>query len=208
MPAHAKTSEEDIVLAARKLVEERGRNDFSMNDVAAAVGVRAPSLYGRFADRNALLDAVEVSLWWELRRKMERAKIARDPIASLTAQSHAYRAWARSNPEAYGLLYRPDAEQSKAGHEARSAAVFQTFDALVALAGEKDALAAARVLTPFLHGFVTMELAGAFRMGGGLDDAFALGIATILKGLCDRKKHPAPRESSRALKRKPTRTRS
>jgi hypothetical protein len=39
------------------------------------------------------------------------------------------------------------------------------------------------VLVPFLHGFISMELANAFRLGGGLDAAFEKGVSTILRGL-------------------------
>ncbi len=41
-----------------------------------------------------------------------------------------------------------------------------------ALVGKDDAFAAARVLVPFLHGFISMELAKAFQLGPGLDAAF------------------------------------
>src|ERR1700709_2314221 len=129
MPALAKTTDEDIVFAARKLLEARGRDGFSMSDVATAVGVRAPSLYGRFADRDALLDAVEASLASELRRKVERVKIDDDPVATLTAQAHAYPAFAHKHPHGYGLLYRAGAGQSKAGVDARSAGVFALLPA-------------------------------------------------------------------------------
>jgi len=50
MPAHPKTTDAQIVQAARRLVDSQGRDGFSMNEVAAAVAIRAPSLYGRFRD--------------------------------------------------------------------------------------------------------------------------------------------------------------
>jgi hypothetical protein len=34
-----------------------------------------------------------------------------------------------------------------------------------------------------VHGFVSMELANAFRLGDGLDAAFEKGVTTILRGL-------------------------
>jgi Tetracyclin repressor-like, C-terminal domain len=44
-------------------------------------------------------------------------------------------------------------------------------------------MSAARLLMAFLHGFVSMELAGAFRLGGSVDDAFAFALDAILAGL-------------------------
>ncbi len=192
MPAPPKTSDAEIVGAVRKLLEAHGRDGFSMNDVARVVGVRAPSLYGRFADRASLIDAAEIELWRELGRRLERAASGRGPVAVLTAQAHAYRAFARANPEGYALLYRIDADRSDAGTAARGAAVAASLPAFAELVGEPHALLAARVLTPFLHGFVSMEIASAFRLGGGVDAAFEHGVATILEGL-----KPAARPSPR-----------
>ena len=53
-----KTEDAQIVQVALGLVERLGRDGFTMNDVAGAVGIRAPSLYGRFEDRDSLLAAV------------------------------------------------------------------------------------------------------------------------------------------------------
>jgi AcrR family transcriptional regulator len=183
MPSPPKTTDAEIVAAARSLVERRGRDGFSMNDVAAAVGVRAPSLYGRFADRAALLAAVELDFWRELERAIAQAPKSSDPVRTLTAQARAYRAFARTNPEGYALIYDAHSERTEEGARARAAGLGHTMPFFAALVGEHDALTAARVLTPFLHGFVSMELAGAFRLGGGLDEAFEYGIATILAGL-------------------------
>ncbi|RYG64400.1 TetR/AcrR family transcriptional regulator, partial [bacterium] len=88
MPAPPKTTDEKIVQAARRLVERHGRNGFSMGDVAAAVGVRTPSLYGRFSDREALLAAVEVELLWALQRALAKATRSRHAIAALTQLAH------------------------------------------------------------------------------------------------------------------------
>jgi len=55
------------------------------------------------------------------------------------------------------------------------------LERVVKLVGEERALPSARVLTAFVHGFVSMENAGAFRLGDGLDDAFALGVSTLLR---------------------------
>ena len=91
MPAHPKTTDSQIVNAARRLVESQGRDGFSMNEVAAAVGIRAPSLYGRFKDRASLLAAVELELYAELTAVLGSVIVDEAPEATLMAQAHAMR---------------------------------------------------------------------------------------------------------------------
>ena len=73
-----------VVKAARRLVEREGRDGFSKNDVAASVGIRAPSLYGRFKDRASLLGAVELQVCAELTVLLGKAVIANDSFRILT----------------------------------------------------------------------------------------------------------------------------
>ena len=58
--------------------------------------------------------------------------------------------------------------------------------AMAAIAGESDALEGARTFVAWAHGFVTMELAGAFRLGGDLESAYLFGIESILAGVSER----------------------
>jgi AcrR family transcriptional regulator len=183
MPSPPKTTDEDIIAATLELVHAHGRNAFSMRDVASAVGIQAPSLYSRFADRAALLAAVEVELWRKLGRSLARVPTSRSPMKTLAAHARAYRAFAKANPQGYALIFDSNAERTEAGARARAEAVVPTLEALEALVGKRDALLAARVLTPFVHGFASMELAGAFRLGAGIDEAFEHGVDTILRGL-------------------------
>jgi hypothetical protein len=39
------------------------------------------------------------------------------------------------------------------------------------------------MVTAFAHGFVSMELTGAFRLGGDVDDAFRYGVDGLLEAL-------------------------
>ena len=60
------------------------------------------------------------------------------------------------------------------------------------LAGEASSLEGARTFVAWAHGFVSMELAGAFRLGGDLDAAYAFGVEAILAGVSERA-NPASR---------------
>jgi len=187
MPAQPKTSDDEIIEATLVLLESKGPGGFSMSDVAREVGIRAPSLYGRFTSRAELLDRVELALWRKLTEALGTAAIASDaargPVETLKAQAHAYRRFAKANPNGYTLMYGPRARHWEDGAAARAAALAPCIPAFAALVGEAGALAAARVLTPFLHGFVSMELSQAFRLGGELDEAFKRGVDTIIDGL-------------------------
>lgn len=212
MPSPAKTSDAHIIKAAKKLVERQGRHGFSMKEVAESVGIRAPSLYGRFADRAQILARVEVEYWRQLQAELARAADASDPVGALRAQARAYRAFAKANPEGYTLMFDPGAARTDEGTRARANALAPTLPGFAELVGgspaggDGRALLAARVLTPFLHGFVSMELVGAFRLGGGLDEAFEHGVTTILAGLGRERvahevRRPRPRRRSRAARR-------
>ena len=60
------------------------------------------------------------------------------------------------------------------------------------LAGDEHRLDAARTITAWANGFVSMELAGAFRLGGDVDRAFEYGIAGLTVALT------APRSAASA----------
>jgi AcrR family transcriptional regulator len=183
MPAHPKTTDAQIVQAARHLVEREGRDGFSMNDVATSVGIRAPSLYGRFKDRASLLAAVELQVCAELAGLLGASVVANDPVATVKRQARTVRRFAKKNSNSYSLIFDIRSVPTQEGTAARAAALVPVMAALATLVGEQQSLAAARVLVPFLHGFISMELANAFRMGGAVDAAFERGVSTILLGL-------------------------
>lgn len=58
MPTPERTSLAAIVTAGRDLLEQGGPATVSMQAVAERVGVKAPSLYKRVRDRDALLQLI------------------------------------------------------------------------------------------------------------------------------------------------------
>ena len=185
MPARPKTTDEQILQATLLLIERNGRDGFTMSEVAASVGIRAPSLYKRFKDRADLLHAAENRLWAHLAELLGRAIVADDPTASVMAQAKAIRTFAKENPNSYSLFFDIRSPPTEAGRSARAIAVAQLLGPLSALVGGPQAFAAARVLVPFLHGFITMELANGFRLGDGVDANFETGVSVILRGIAD-----------------------
>jgi AcrR family transcriptional regulator len=183
MPAVAKVSTDDILAAARRFVDRQGVAALSMQAVADLVGVRAPSLYKRFADRAALLGAVQRQLFVELGERLEVAAARPGPHHALRAVAETYRAFARAHPHLYELMYAADIPRDDAGDAARRAAAHPIVSRLQDWVGPARALPTARLLTAFVHGFVSMELAGAFRLGGDVDQSFAHGLDLLLSSI-------------------------
>ncbi|HZD23473.1 MAG TPA: TetR-like C-terminal domain-containing protein, partial [Acidimicrobiia bacterium] len=66
-----------------------------------------------------------------------------------------------------------------------SGPVLRTVEAMV---GPEHALDAARLVTAWAHGFMTMELARAFRIDGDLNAAFEYGISRLADVLSSNQK--------------------
>jgi AcrR family transcriptional regulator len=181
MPAPAQTSTAAIVAAARRLLEERGADALTMRDVADAVGVRAPSLYKRVRDRSDLVRLILDDVADELTAALDAAATTGDPVADLRAMFAAYRRFARANPVAYALMYAPQTVPGDTERSLRSSATL--LRTVEALAGPQRALPAARTLVAWANGFIMMELAGAFRLGGDLEEAWAFGQDRVLAAI-------------------------
>jgi len=150
-----------------------------MHRVADAVRVRPPSLYKRVSNRAALVRLIAEAAFDDLGQALE-------PQADLHAIAVAFRAFARTQPQAYGLLFGPLPDDWRPD----PAAYRRSLDVLLRVVGEVATLGreleAARTVTAWAHGFVSMELAGAFRLGGDVDRAFAFGNERVVAAISER----------------------
>jgi AcrR family transcriptional regulator len=171
MPAPERTSLDAIIGAASDILETNGLDAVTMQAVAVRVGVKAPSLYKRVADRDALVRLVADAA-------TEQLAVALDEPATLAEVARAFRAFARAHPQSFRLIFSASADPDILART--SAPVLRIARDL---AGEEDALRAARLLTAWAVGFVQMELAGAFQLGGELDEAFEYGLRGIERAI-------------------------
>lgn len=172
MPTPERTSTEEIVAAGREILEVAGPSGLTMQAVADRVGVRAPSLYKRVRDRDALHAAVATASIDALTARLEAAG---DDIGAL---AHTYRGFAQKHPEGFRLMFT-----IAAPHDALERSAAPLIRAASAMVGEEDALDAARLFTAWATGFLQMELSGAFRLGGDVDRAFDYGLRRLTAGM-------------------------
>jgi hypothetical protein len=101
----------------------------------------------------------------------------------------AYRGFAHANPVTYTLMFAPHTMPGATARSVRSSA--SLLRVVTELAGPQHALPAARTIVAWAHGFITMELAGAFRLGGDVDQAWDFGLDQVLAAI--RRPGPAAR---------------
>ena len=184
-PAPARTSRDAILAAAREILEADGLDAVTMTRVGDRVGVRGPSLYKHVPNRAALIRAVADAVTADLGRTLA-GRPTDDAKADLRALATRYRRFVRANPERLRTAVRAPAARLPAGPGCGRGGRAADRGSDGSPGREAGALAAARTVAAWAHGFVSMELAGAFRLGGDVDDAYDTGIEVILAGVSER----------------------
>jgi AcrR family transcriptional regulator len=179
MPTPDRTSLEHIIGAAREILESEGLARLTMQAVADRVGVRAPSLYKRVRSRGDLIGLVAEATVHDLGERLHTIASSADARKDLGELARAFRAFAHARPAGYRLIlgWGPETSTPKPDSLARASA--PVLRVATDLAGPEHALEAARMITAWANGFISMELAGAFNLGGDIELAFEYGIARL-----------------------------
>lgn len=184
MAAPSRTSLPEIVAAGARLLESGGLDGLTMQAVARAVGVRAPSLYKHVADRDELVRLIAEHALADLGARLDAAAPdGVEPREGMRAAAHALRRFARERPAAFRLVFAPGAEATRPSPDVAYRATATVLRLGERLAGAEEGLAAARTVTAWASGFIAMELAGAFRIPGDVDHAFEFGITRLADAL-------------------------
>lgn len=176
-PARAARAD-DVVAAARTVLERDGAAGLTMQAVADELGIKAPSLYKHVAGKAAIeIELVSTTLaevGEALHAALDRAERAgeHDAVAAVLA---AYRRYALAQPDMYRLATagRLPRDELPEGLEDWAC------EPLVRLTGDEHR---AQALWAFAHGMVILELDGRFPDGSDLDTTWAEGAAAFRRG--------------------------
>ena len=179
MPTPERTSIEKIIVVAREILESRGYAGLTMQAVAERVGVRAPSLYKRVRNRNDLVRIVTEATIQDLAGQLHAVPVTADSRRDFTELARTFRAFAHARPTAYRLILGWGPVTVSPDLDLLAHVSAPLLRVAADLAGPEHALDAARTLTAWTTGFITMELAGAFNLGGDVEGAFNYGITHL-----------------------------
>ena len=181
-PYPAQVNRETVIDKARELIEADGLDQLSLGNLAAALGIKAPSLYKHVAGKTELLRAVNTVTTQRLVAALRTAATDDDPEKRFLEIARVYRDFAHTYPHTYALAFtntlpeiRPDAQQLE-----QLALPLQAM--IAAISGPNESLAALRGVWALIHGFVMLELSGQFQRGGDLPAAFIQAVRAYLRG--------------------------
>jgi AcrR family transcriptional regulator len=173
-----------VVAAAADIADAEGLDRLTLARVAAAAGVRTPSLYNHVESLDDVRRRVALLALRDLADALRDAAVGRAGDDALVAMADAYRAYARRHPGRYAATQRAPAE----GDEEMRAAAKGAVDVVLAilrgygLEGD-DAIHAARAVRSALHGFVALEAGGGFGIPVDLDESYARMVRALARGL-------------------------
>jgi AcrR family transcriptional regulator len=148
---------DEILDVATSVLEEHGPDALTMRQLAARMGIRAPSLYKHVSDKADIVAGLQERALLDLAHHLSAAAPGLVPLAA------AYRSWARANPRLYELATRNPLARERLGPGVEAAAAAP----VVAAAGGDEHRA--RALWALAHGLVDLELSDRFPPGADLD---------------------------------------
>lgn len=169
---------------AEVMFAERGAEQVSMRQIAAALGVSPMTPYRYFTSRDDILAAVRIRGFERFADQLEAAYAATpgDAAAKAAAAGRAYLEFALSNANTYRLMFeqhqQEDGSDSALGRTvARARATLSVYgDGLIGSGmAEAEARALELLIWSTLHGAVTLELAGTTPPGSARQTLELLG---------------------------------
>ncbi|MCC6790434.1 MAG: TetR/AcrR family transcriptional regulator [Thermomicrobiales bacterium] len=185
---------DDILTAAREIVQQGGIKELSMRALGRAGGVTAPTLYDYFPSKDAVLNALYLEAVKLLRAKFDAAVEANPPGGRrLSAIAHAYREFAEREHDLFVLIFSKADPSFSPGEEQREAAmglmipVRNSVIEAIELGELRpcDPDSACRFLWTAVHGFVVLQAQKVLEKCGPeeLDMMFEQNLEFIRGGL-------------------------
>jgi AcrR family transcriptional regulator len=198
-------SSEEILKTAVHLVEHGDADGLSLRAVAAELGVKAPSLYRYFPDKEALEVAVAEEILTIMLGEFRTASATADPDARFRRVVDTYLRFARERFPLYAFVMQ-ERHPERYGSGAGKAVWNHLLEAASGVSGQPDDTPAAVATWAFLHGYASLEHSDAFGPSGpkgGLErgvEAFLSHFRSRAQSI--RKEDPARAADVRRRKKK------
>lgn len=175
---------DQILDIAIRLANEQGMDAVTLASVAQQLNIRIPSLYNHVSGLPGLRYAMRLRGVQQLADQMQRAAVGKAGADAILSISHAYRAFARSNPGIYPATIRAASPEEPEVQQISQ----QLIDVIMAVFAPygfspEETLHKIRAFRSVLHGFVGLEIEGGFGMALDCDESFQQLLDLLIRGL-------------------------
>jgi AcrR family transcriptional regulator len=175
-----------LVDAARRVLEESGPEALQARKLTAEIGASTQAIYTLVGGMPGLFDALVRDGFVAFADYVRAVPLTDDPVADFFAQGTAYAEWAFAHPQLYRLMFglTGGTLRSHFGLELRMSGALANFEEGRAASqvmvsaierikaagriGDVDPVVAAGQFLSATHGFVLLEMGGAFGEEGDL----------------------------------------
>ena len=173
-----------VIAAGATLADEVGFPGVTMGLLAERLGVRTPSLYKHVESLEAVQRGIGLQATRDIGAVLARAAVGRSGPEAVRAIADAFRQWVIDHPGRYAATVRAPGPEDEEYQAVGDEAVQILFDAVAGfkLTGDR-ATDAVRALRAIIHGFVGLEIGGAFRMQRDPADSYRFLVDTLITGL-------------------------
>ena len=173
-----------VVDAALAIADADGLEAVTLARVAAALGVRSPSLYNHVAGREGLIQGAAAHATRELAVALRRAATGRAGADAIHGVAAAQRGYALAHPGRYAATVAAPAP-GDVEHERAAAEAVDVLSAVLGATGLEgdDLIHAARALRSAVHGFAALESAGGFGLAVDRDVSFRRLVDALAAGI-------------------------
>lgn len=184
--ARSGINQEKIVLAASEIADAKGLNNLNLHDIAAQLGVRAPSLYNHIDGIDGLKRAMMLYAIPKLSKEVTHAVIGLSGMEALKAFCMAYYSFATSNRGLYESMQWWNRTEDKEVDEA-----FQDFMLVLNKILEPYKLDGEQLqhvyclLRGLMHGFSSIAAFAGFSPDMPLKENYEWSVDVTLQGLRD-----------------------
>lgn len=130
------TTADDIIHAAEKIFAEMGYAGASLDEIAAAVGIRRPSVLHHFRSKREIYDCVERQIFHDLEKIVSEKIDGLPPAEALTALLDSWLDFMVDRPTAARIIARNASDlisRSEDNPTLFSEAVISTFETIIAI---------------------------------------------------------------------------
>ncbi|MFJ8687715.1 TetR/AcrR family transcriptional regulator [Micromonospora wenchangensis] len=173
-----------VVARGAYLLEAHPHDELTLAALAESLGVRVPSLYKHIDGLPGLRRGIMLRAKADLSTTLAEACVGRARDDAVRSLATAYRRWAQQNPAQYPMTVRAPAPDDPEDQQVSDAAVQVVYRVLAGyrLLGD-DAVDATRLLRTVIHGFVSLETAGAFALPADLERSYERAVDSVVSAL-------------------------